>query len=115
MAITTGQRFAKDMKTPSAVTAVNLALAAGFEIERHGRLGQVYVRHLRHADGRSIRIQSDLAGRMKFAQGGHGSGWHTRALMTRSIPALTRLLDAGQQAVEYRAELAARSAGTWTR
>ncbi|MFB4265352.1 hypothetical protein [Nonomuraea sp. GTA35] len=81
--------------TSTGDTALNMAMAAGFEVEQHfadQRRG-VYVHIVVHADGRSLHLHRTLnTGRFSAAQGYNRPKWNTPRLSARSIPALQRLL-----------------------
>lgn len=86
--------------TPKPTTgerAVNLAVAAGFEITEQGadRPRNTYLRILDHADGRRLTIDTQPDDtRFVRARGYHCGGfwWNTTRLTVRSVPALARLL-----------------------
>ena len=84
-------------KVSTGDTALNIAMAAGFEVEQHfadQRRG-VYVHVMVHADGRSLHLHRTLGdGRFTVAQGYGREKWNTATLSVRSIPALQRLLAA---------------------
>lgn len=84
-------------RATTADAALNLAMAAGFEVAQHGadqRRG-MYVHTLTHQDGRSLLMYRTLNdGRFCTAQGYDRQKWNTTKLSARSIPALQRLLAA---------------------
>lgn len=80
---------------PTGTQALNAALAAGFEIIRHAATTGYYLHELRHPDGRSLAIRTQLGGaRFLHAQSYNRSSWNTTTLSARSVPALNRLLGA---------------------
>jgi hypothetical protein len=83
--------------TSTGDAALNLTMAAGFEVTRHFADHQrgMYVHVMTHADGRTLRLYRALGtGRFCNAQGYDRPRWNTTTLAARSIPALQRLLAA---------------------
>jgi hypothetical protein len=87
---------AKAPHTTTGETARNAALAAGFELIRHGAetAHGTYFHLYRHTDGRALALRTALGtGRFVAAQGRNRQAWNTTRLAARSIPALVRLLE----------------------
>ena len=83
--------------TSTSDAALNMAMAAGFEVTRHGADHQrgMYVHVMAHQDGRSLVMYRTLTdGRFSSVQGYDRPKWNTTRLSVRSIPALQRLLAA---------------------